>query len=160
MDLALAVRASRSAGVPALRIPGVVLISGRAATILLDSFARFAIEGLGTPAPVFPAKHLVVTGWYRYVLKSYVRGGCVHHSPVRRCYSATSGCLLEYGALVWLIAHPVRAGIRGTSTNAVNLRRGNTEFFRANVPVGFRDVDSVARHSLSQQSLAPFASRC
>ena len=34
---------------------------------LLDSFARFAIKGLGTPAPVFPTRHLVVTGLYRYV---------------------------------------------------------------------------------------------
>ena len=34
---------------------------------LLDSFARFALEGLGTPAPVFPTKHLVVTGFYRHV---------------------------------------------------------------------------------------------
>lgn len=35
--------------------------------VLLDSFARFALEGLGTPAPVAPTKHLVTTGLYRYV---------------------------------------------------------------------------------------------
>ena len=33
---------------------------------LLDSVRRFAIEGLGTPAPIFPTRHLVVTGLYRY----------------------------------------------------------------------------------------------
>jgi protein-S-isoprenylcysteine O-methyltransferase Ste14 len=35
--------------------------------VLLDSFARFALQGLGTPAPAFPTRHLVVTGLYRYV---------------------------------------------------------------------------------------------
>ena len=34
---------------------------------LLDSFLRFAVQGLGTPAPVFPSRHLVVTGLYRHV---------------------------------------------------------------------------------------------
>src|SRR5271170_6333719 len=34
---------------------------------LLDSFVRFAVQGLGTPAPVFPTRHLVVSGLYRYV---------------------------------------------------------------------------------------------
>ncbi len=35
--------------------------------VLLDSFARFAIQGLGTPAPIAPPQNLVVTGLYRYV---------------------------------------------------------------------------------------------
>lgn len=35
--------------------------------VLLDSFARFALQGLGTPAPVLPTEHLVTTGLYRYV---------------------------------------------------------------------------------------------
>jgi protein-S-isoprenylcysteine O-methyltransferase Ste14 len=35
--------------------------------VLLDSFARFAFQGLGTPAPIFPTRHLVVSGLYRYV---------------------------------------------------------------------------------------------
>jgi protein-S-isoprenylcysteine O-methyltransferase Ste14 len=34
---------------------------------LVESFARFALEGLGTPAPVAPTQRLVVTGFYRYV---------------------------------------------------------------------------------------------
>src|SRR5689334_18667345 len=34
---------------------------------LVDSFARFALQGLGTPAPIAPPQHLVVTGLYRYV---------------------------------------------------------------------------------------------
>src|SRR5246500_6052003 len=34
---------------------------------LVDAFARFALQGLGTPAPIAPPRHLVVTGLYRYV---------------------------------------------------------------------------------------------
>ena len=34
---------------------------------LVDSFAHFALRGLGTPAPVAPPQRLVVTGLYRYV---------------------------------------------------------------------------------------------
>ncbi len=43
----------------ALILLGVVL--------LLDSFARFALQGRGTPAPIYPTATLVVTGAYRYV---------------------------------------------------------------------------------------------
>ncbi len=35
--------------------------------VLLDSFARFALQGLGTPAPILPTRHLVVTGFFRHV---------------------------------------------------------------------------------------------
>jgi protein-S-isoprenylcysteine O-methyltransferase Ste14 len=28
---------------------------------------RFAFQGVGTPAPIFPTQHLVVKGFYRYV---------------------------------------------------------------------------------------------
>jgi protein-S-isoprenylcysteine O-methyltransferase Ste14 len=50
----------------ALQILGVVLIAAGTA-VLLSAFARFVIEGLGTPAPVAPTEHLVVGGLYRYV---------------------------------------------------------------------------------------------
>jgi protein-S-isoprenylcysteine O-methyltransferase Ste14 len=71
--------------------------------VLLDSFARFALKGLGTPAPVFPTKHLVVSGLYRYV-----------RNPM---YLAVAGVIfgqgmlfgdgrvLEYGFLVWIAFH-------------------------------------------------------
>jgi protein-S-isoprenylcysteine O-methyltransferase Ste14 len=49
-----------------LRVVGVALIAvGTLA--LLDSFRRFVVEGLGTPAPVAPTEELVVSGLYRYV---------------------------------------------------------------------------------------------
>ena len=34
---------------------------------LLHAFARFVMEGVGTPAPVAPTRHLVVGGLYRHV---------------------------------------------------------------------------------------------
>lgn len=45
---------------------GCVLIVA-AAAVLLHAFARFALEGLGTPAPVAPTERLVVGGIYRHV---------------------------------------------------------------------------------------------
>jgi len=53
-------------GLSVMRVAGGILILA-GLPLLLDSFARFAIQGVGTPAPVFPTKHLVITGWYRYV---------------------------------------------------------------------------------------------
>jgi protein-S-isoprenylcysteine O-methyltransferase Ste14 len=49
-----------------LVIAGIVLVAAGAA-VLLHAFARFVIEGLGTPAPVAPPERLVVGGLYRYV---------------------------------------------------------------------------------------------
>jgi protein-S-isoprenylcysteine O-methyltransferase Ste14 len=49
-----------------LRVLGVVLLAS-GATVLLHAFARFVVEGVGTPAPVAPTQHLVVGGLYRYV---------------------------------------------------------------------------------------------
>jgi len=53
-------------GLPVLRVAGGAFLA-LGVTGLLDSFGRFAIQGIGTPAPVFPTRHLVVTGLYRYV---------------------------------------------------------------------------------------------
>jgi protein-S-isoprenylcysteine O-methyltransferase Ste14 len=35
--------------------------------VLVEAFARFVVEGLGTPAPVAPTQELVVGGLYRHV---------------------------------------------------------------------------------------------
>ena len=70
---------------------------------LADSFARFALQGLGTPAPVAPTKHLVVTGLYRHV-----------RNPIYLAVVAIilgqgmlfgDGRLVVYGALLWLGFH-------------------------------------------------------
>lgn len=56
---------------PLSALPGFVpvgsLLVVAAAAILLHAFARFALEGLGTPAPVAPTEKLVVGGIYRHV---------------------------------------------------------------------------------------------
>src|SRR5262245_57730410 len=44
-----------------------VLLTGLGLAVLLESFARFALQGIGTPAPVLPTRRLVVTGSYRHV---------------------------------------------------------------------------------------------
>jgi protein-S-isoprenylcysteine O-methyltransferase Ste14 len=49
-----------------LRIVGAILLVVGLA-VLVDAFARFVREGLGTPAPVVPTERLVVDGLYRYV---------------------------------------------------------------------------------------------
>ena len=50
----------------AFRVVGWILIAV-GALALLQAFARFVVEGLGTPAPVAPTDRLVVGGLYRYV---------------------------------------------------------------------------------------------
>jgi len=53
-------------GWPWLRPLGLSLIL-LGLPVLLDSFRRFAMEGLGTPAPILPPERLVVQGFYRHV---------------------------------------------------------------------------------------------
>ena len=53
-------------GAPAGRWLGSLLVVAGAA-VVVESFCRFALEGLGTPAPIAPTTHLVVSGLYRYV---------------------------------------------------------------------------------------------
>ena len=56
-----------SSGPPAwLAAIGWALI-GTGAAVLLEAFARFVVEGVGTPAPAAPTEKLVVGGLYRYV---------------------------------------------------------------------------------------------
>ena len=53
-------------GLPVGRVVGVAaVIAGLAC--LLDCFARFALEGRGTPAPVQQTEILVASGLYRFV---------------------------------------------------------------------------------------------
>ena len=70
---------------------------------LVDSFARFALQGLGTPAPIAPPQNLVVTGLYRYVrnpmyvaVVAVILGQAILFGDWR---------LMTYGALMWLAFH-------------------------------------------------------
>ncbi len=49
-----------------LQVAGTLLLVA-GIVVLVEAFARFVFEGLGTPAPVAPTKRLVVGGLYRYV---------------------------------------------------------------------------------------------
>lgn len=83
---------------PIARVLGAALIVA-GLPILLDSFARFALQGLGTPAPVMPPKRLVVTGLYRYVRNPmYVAVTALIAGQGSLFGSVT---VLEYGAIVW-----------------------------------------------------------
>ena len=70
---------------------------------LVDAFARFALQGLGTPAPIAPPRNLVVTGLYRYVrnpifvaVVAIILGQALLMAEWR---------LIVYGALLWLAFH-------------------------------------------------------
>src|SRR5438270_8274503 len=89
-------------GISALRIIGVLLILV-GLPMILDSFARFAIQGLGTPAPVLPTRHLVVTGLCRHVRNPMYVG--VVAVIIGQGLVFAEARLLIYGAIVWLGFH-------------------------------------------------------
>ncbi len=87
---------------PPLRLAGAILIllGGLA---LLECFFRFALVGIGTPAPAAPTRHLVVSGLYRHVrnpiyvaVATLILGQALLFGDVR---------LLLYGGIVWLLFH-------------------------------------------------------
>jgi protein-S-isoprenylcysteine O-methyltransferase Ste14 len=89
-------------GYAAVRVVGVLLVAAGVG-LLLETFLRFAFKGLGTPAHVFPTKHLVVSGSYRYVRNpmyvaviSLILGQGLIFADIR---------ILVYGICVWLIMH-------------------------------------------------------
>src|ERR1700751_1501017 len=91
-------------GVDLTRILGGILIIVGVPG-LVDSFARFALEGLGTPAPIAPPRKLVVTGLYRYVRNPiYIAVVAV---ILGQAVLFADWHLLGYGALIWLFFHIV-----------------------------------------------------
>jgi len=89
-------------GFSAFRILGAVLILA-GVPLILDSFARFALQGLGTPAPILPTKHLVVTGLYRYVRNPMYVG--VTATILGQGLLFGNVRVLEYALFVWLAFH-------------------------------------------------------
>jgi len=88
--------------VEATRLVGVALIIAGVPGVL-DSFARFALEGLGTPAPIAPPRNLVVSGLYRYVCNPiYVAVVAV---ILGQGLLFADSRLLVSGALLWLFFH-------------------------------------------------------
>jgi len=71
--------------------------------VLVESFARFALEGRGTPSPVAPPERLVVRGFYRYVRNPmYV---AVTSLILGQGLLLGSAALIRYGLLVLLGFH-------------------------------------------------------
>jgi protein-S-isoprenylcysteine O-methyltransferase Ste14 len=86
-------------GTSSLRVVGVLLIA-EGLPVLLDSFTRFALNGLGTPAPILPTRHLVITGLYRYVRNPmYI---AVVSLILGQGLLFGSVLVLEYGIAVWV----------------------------------------------------------
>ena len=97
---------------------------------LVDSFVRFALQGLGTPAPIAPPQKLVVTGLYRYVrnpiyvaVVAIILGQAILFGDWR---------LMTYGGLMWLAFH---AFVLAYEEPVLAQQFGvQYEDFRANVP--------------------------
>jgi protein-S-isoprenylcysteine O-methyltransferase Ste14 len=113
----------------AMRALGVLLIVAGLPG-LVDSYARFAIQGLGTPAPIAPPQNLVATGLYRHVrnpmyaaLVAVILGQAILLGDER---------LIAYGVLVWLACHVFVLGYE----EPVLARKLGAEYeeFRDNVP--------------------------
>jgi protein-S-isoprenylcysteine O-methyltransferase Ste14 len=78
---------------------GVLTAAG--AAMLLHSFARFVVEGAGTPAPVAPTERLVVGGLYRHVRNPmYV---AVTATIAGQALLLGRPWLLAYAAGFWLV---------------------------------------------------------
>jgi protein-S-isoprenylcysteine O-methyltransferase Ste14 len=117
------------AGYAPLRVIGAIFVAA-GTFVVLDSFARFALQGLGTPAPVFPTRHLVVKGFYRYVrnpmyvaVVAVILGQALLFGDMH---------VLEYALVAWLVAQ-----LFVVTYEEPTLRKTfgvEYEFFRANVP--------------------------
>src|SRR4051794_13588878 len=85
---------------PARLLGILILLAGSA--FLVQAFARFVVEGIGTPAPIAPPSRLVVGGLYRYV-----------RNPM---YLAVIATILGQALLLW---RPVLLGYAALVTGAM-----------------------------------------
>ena len=83
-------------------ITGAMLITAALAA-LIERFTRFALRGAGTPAPIAPTEHLVVTGLYRFVRNPmYV---AVIGLILGEMFLFQHAALLPYAVVMWLAFH-------------------------------------------------------
>lgn len=116
-------------GLSFLRLIGVSLVL-IGLVPLIESFGRFALVGLGTPAPIAPPKHLVVTGFYRYVRNPMYVG--VVTIILGQALFFGSAALLTYAAIVWLGFHLFVLGYEEPTLQSTFGAEYDT--FHANVP--------------------------
>jgi protein-S-isoprenylcysteine O-methyltransferase Ste14 len=116
-------------GIFVLRILGGLLIAIGVIS-LVHCFARFALKGHGTPAPIAPTESLVVSGLYKYVRNPmYV---AILAIILGQALLFANMSLLIYSAIVWFCFH-----IFIVSYEEPTLRRRYGEAYdryRANVP--------------------------
>jgi protein-S-isoprenylcysteine O-methyltransferase Ste14 len=117
------------AGVAAFRLLGAALAAVGAAAIV-ESFVRFAVRGLGTPAPVLPPRRLVVTGLYRHVRNPMYVG--LVSVVVGQALLFGNATLLGYGLVLWIAFHLFVL----VHEEPALVRKFGAEYdaFRANVP--------------------------
>lgn len=120
---------SAELALPPLQFAGAAL-AAIGTMMLIDSFVRFAVTGLGTPAPIFPTKHLVVDGLYRYVRNPIYVG--VVAAILGQALLFGSLALLVYGAIIWVA---FTAFVQGYEEPTLFQTFGSEyEEFRKNVP--------------------------
>jgi protein-S-isoprenylcysteine O-methyltransferase Ste14 len=106
-----------------LRVVGAVLLAG-GATVLVQAFARFVVEGIGTPSPAAPTERLVVGGLYRYlrnpmyvaVAAAIVGQALVLGQPILLAYAA--GVCVANAAFVYWYEEPTLGGQFGAQYEA------------------------------------------
>jgi protein-S-isoprenylcysteine O-methyltransferase Ste14 len=116
-------------GLSASRVAGAVLVVAGVAA-LLESFARFALRGRGTPAPLLPTQRLVVSGLYRHVRNPmYV---AVVSVILGQGLVLADARVIGYAAAIWTVFHLFVLGYEEPA-----LRRSfgaEYERYRASVP--------------------------
>ena len=116
-------------GVELMRVAGLALIIVGVPG-LLDSFARFAVQGIGTPAPIAPTENLVLSGLYRHVRNPmYV---AVVAIVLGQAALFGDGLLLWYGTFLWLAFHIFVVGYEEPTLRQTY--GAEYEDYRGNVP--------------------------
>ncbi|MFL5965917.1 MAG: methyltransferase family protein [Gaiellaceae bacterium] len=89
-----------------VRALGWAITAGGAA-VVVEAFMRFALDGLGTPAPIAPTSTLVVGGLYRYVRNPMylaVAAVIVGQAGILGRWILVAYALV-FGAVVWTFVH-------------------------------------------------------
>ncbi|MFE9201425.1 methyltransferase family protein [Micromonospora sp. NPDC007230] len=118
--------------IPPLQALGWLLLAAGVG-VLVHAFVRFAMEGIGTPAPVAPTTHLVVGGLYRFVRNPmYV---AVVAAVVGQAFVLGQTVLLWYGLGVALL----QGAFVHLREEPELRRRFGTEYdaYRSNVPAWY-----------------------
>jgi protein-S-isoprenylcysteine O-methyltransferase Ste14 len=119
----------RSAWPTPLRLMGAALVTA-GIVVLVQGFARFVLDGLGTPSPIAPTERLVVGGLYRYVRNPMYIG--VVAAIVGQAIWFGRPILFGYALVIWVA---VASFVRGYEEPHLTERFGaDYRAYRAAVP--------------------------